>query len=509
MFNLGLCKMNLIELKIIFCSIILLSFFIGGLFLDSFGEEESNLPILTDPNLQIKLFQTGLDFPTKMTFVDDETILVAQKYSGKVAVIKNFELQNYDALDLNVEASRERGLIGLDSTNLNGEIIVFVYYTESVSEFDTNSFGKEAEDSKNNGNKIMRYKWNGTSLVDPVLLMHPLPNANLEHSGGAMVIFNHTLFLIIGDNQQIDNRLVNGNVTQPIDNGVILRITFDGEPVPSNPFKDPTLSKYYAYGIRNGYGLDIDPLTNYVWDTENGPKKFDEINLVYPGFNSGWGKIMGPSQEGFFTSDLSELTFFPGSNYSEPEFSWRDTVAPTAIKFFESNKLGNEYQYDAFVGDVYGRLYHFELNEDRTGFIFKDELLDDLVVDTQDESASIIFGKNLGVITDIKTGPDGFLYILSLVKGIEEFENWKRPLISSKVIEKSEFTGVLFRINKNFEVEKINPISPKEQISKGSFPDEVVCKENFELILKLKNNSPSCVTPKTAEKLIARNWGYR
>jgi len=715
--------MKLLELKTGFYSVILLSFFIGGLVLDSFGEEKSNIPYLTDPHLEIKLFQTGLDFPTKMTFIDEETILVAQKYSGKVAVIKNFELQNYDALDLIVEASKERGLIGLASTNLNDEIIVYVYYTESISEFDTHNLGNKAKgdgnvilriyqrdssggansdsfdsgilltdtdwhhiawvqtsvtsydvyvdgakigtksglslggtytpdsnnvgsrpnnsqfytgqiddvqiydfeltgtqvtdlfnssspsslvahyqfednlsDSTGNGNtgtavgtetyvagadgqafdfdgsttvqidsglvttlpeysitawvkkpigefslavvyaeensasltqtkllywgedfikgtygnKVVKYKWNGTSLVDPVLIMQPLPQANLGHNGGAMGIFNETLFLIIGDNHNTSPTTNNGNKIQLIDNGVILRVTLDGDSVPSNPFSDPTLSKYYAYGIRNGYGLDIDPLTNYVWDTENGPTNFDEINLVFPGFNSGWNKIMGPSQEGFFTSDLSKLTFFPGSNYSEPEFTWREAVGVTAIEFLESNKLGDDYQYDAFVGDVRGRLYHFELNEDRNGFDFKDDLLDDLIADTQNETASIIFGKNLGVITDIKTGPDGFLYILSLVKGIEKFDNWDRPLISSETIEESEFAGVLFRINKKFEgVGEIYSISPRGQIDMGYFPEEVVCKVNLELILKLKNNSPSCVTPITAEKLIARNWGYR
>jgi aldose sugar dehydrogenase len=64
-----------------------------------------------------------------------------------------------------------------------------------------------------------------------------------------------------------------------------------------NPFSsdpDNPLSKYYAYGIRNSFGLAFDPLTGNVWMTENGPASNDEINLVKPGFNSGWRPIMGP-----------------------------------------------------------------------------------------------------------------------------------------------------------------------------------------------------------------------
>jgi hypothetical protein len=44
---------------------------------------------------------------------------------------------------------------------------------------------------------------------------------------------------------------------------------------------------YYAYGIRNSYGLDFDPVSGKLWETENGPQSGDKINLVEPGFNGG------------------------------------------------------------------------------------------------------------------------------------------------------------------------------------------------------------------------------
>ncbi len=54
------------------------------------------------------------------------------------------------------------------------------------------------------------------------------------------------------------------------------------------------MAKYFAYGIRNSFGTTIDPLTGTLWQTENGPSEYDEINIVKPGFNSGWVQIMGP-----------------------------------------------------------------------------------------------------------------------------------------------------------------------------------------------------------------------
>ena len=74
----------------------------------------------------------------------------------------------------------------------------------------------------------------------------------------------------------------------------MLRFTQDGEPVGSGILgKEYPLNLYYAYGIRNSYGLDFDPVSGKIWDTENGPQSGDEINLVEPGFNSGWNKIQG------------------------------------------------------------------------------------------------------------------------------------------------------------------------------------------------------------------------
>jgi len=430
---------------VILSSIFLMDESFGGL--NDVGGE-SNAPILKDPSLQIELILTGLDFPTQLTFIDDETILVSQKNNGKVVVIKNFVIQKNHALDLNVEASVERGLLGLSSTNFQGEDYVFVFYTESGSESDTHVFGNEKEGNENNGNKLVRYKWNGKSLIDPVLILQPNTFAREHHSGGVIEIFDETIYLIVGDNQ-IKSTLTNARPAPEMDHGVILRVDFNGKPIPSNPFTDPSLSKYFAHGIRNSFGMDIDPLTNNVWDTENGPANFDEINLVSPGFNSGWIRIIGPLEESFFPYTLDDLSSFEGSKYSDPEFSWNKTIGITAIEFLESKQLGDDYQFDAFVGDVHGRLYHFELNDNRDKFIFSDPLLQDLVAHTEQEAESIILGKNLGLITDIKTGPDGYLYVLSLVSASDWFDNWARPLKTPEVVEQGQLTGVLFRISSN------------------------------------------------------------
>jgi aldose sugar dehydrogenase len=98
--------------------------------------------------------------------------------------------------------------------------------------------------------------------------------------------------------------------------------------------------------------------------------------------------------------------------YREPEFAWQNTVGVTALNFLNSTALGEQYENDMFVADINnGRLYHFDLNQDRTGLLIEG-VLEDRVANTVQELDSVIFGTGFRSISDIETGPDGYLYIL-------------------------------------------------------------------------------------------------
>ena len=235
------------------------------------------------------------------------------------------------------------------------------------------------------------------------------------------------LYAVIGDlvnAGQLQNRL---RGKAPDYTGSIFRVSpINGSGASDNPFvrsaQDNNMSKYYAYGIRNSFGIDFDPITGSLWDTENGPNNYDEINLVRPGFNSGSHKIMGPIS--LSNKTLDDLFNLPGSHYADPVFSWNKTVAPTDIEFFRSSKLGDKFENNIFVGDINrGNLYLFEVNENRDGILFnmaqQKSGLSDLVVNSEEELSSITFGSGFGGITDIETGPDGYLYVLSYYKEIE------------------------------------------------------------------------------------------
>ena len=104
--------------------------------------------------------------------------------------------------------------------------------------------------------------------------------------------------------------------------------------------------------------------------------------------------------------------------YSEPEFTWTPTVAPTAIIFFTWNNYSTEYKNTLFVGDANtGTIYHFKLNADRSGLQL-DGKLKDKIVNTMDEIKNITFASGFGRITDMDLGPDRNLYVLSSENGL-------------------------------------------------------------------------------------------
>ena len=177
---------------------------------------------------------------------------------------------------------------------------------------------------------------------------------------------------------------------------MIFRINDDGSAPSDNPFfsQGGNLAKYFAYGIRNGFGLAFDSVTDKLWNTENGPATYDEVNLVEPGFNSGWKQIMGPSSRD--AQGTTDLVIFPGSHYAEPKFSWFSVVGPTAIVFTNAATLGVDYQDSVVVGDINnGNLYRFRLNPTRDGFIFTNPNLGDLVADNNTELSGTHLGDRI------------------------------------------------------------------------------------------------------------------
>jgi glucose/arabinose dehydrogenase len=397
------------------------------------ASDNNNIPASTldDSDLEVELVTEGLESPTSMAFIGNHGDMLILEKSGEVILFTNENKSKITLLNLTVDDRNERGLLGVAVLNNN---IVDSYTTASPSSIPTFVFFYLTEASKEDrsqvlGNRIYRFEWNDTdkSLSNGTLILDlpVLPGQN--HNGGKLIADseNRHIYAVIGDlnRKGMLQNFKNGSL--PDDTSAILRINPDGSPAQGNPFLNVSrtddgsysnLSKYYAYGIRNSFGLAIDPETGTLWDTENGPDGFDEINIVRPGFNSGWATVMGPIESSNVTSENELVNFLGSSSYADPVFSWGRAVGVTDIEFYDSDKLGNDYTNNIFVGDANnGDLYFFEVNEDRSGLQFEEPSLDDDLVASNDrERAAVIFGSGFpSSITDVETGPDGYLYVLT------------------------------------------------------------------------------------------------
>jgi aldose sugar dehydrogenase len=417
---------------------------------------DNNTPvtILEDSDLEVELVTEGFESPTSMAFIGNHGDMLILEKSGEVILFINENKSKISLLNFTVNDQTERGLLGVDvldnmadlhttaiaearsnnqATIPTGGNSINNASTTSPPPTSTFAFFYLTEASKEDrtqvlGNRIYRFEWNPTdkSLSNGTLILDlpVLPGEN--HNGGKLIADseNRHIYAVIGDlnRKGMLQNFKNGSL--PDDTSVILRINPDGSPAQGNPFLDVSrsdesyanLSKYYAYGIRNSFGLAIDPLTHILWDTENGPDGFDEINLVRPGFNSGWTTVMGPIERSNVTSENNLVNFLGSSSYADPVFSWGRAVGVTDIEFYNSDRLGDDYTNNIFVADANnGHLYFFEVNEDRSGLKFGDSRLsDDLVASNDRERTEVTFSTRFpSSITDIETGPDGFLYVLT------------------------------------------------------------------------------------------------
>jgi glucose/arabinose dehydrogenase len=416
-------------------------------------------PVTTDPNMKVELVARGIQFPTHMAFLPNGDILVLEKNDGTVKKVVNGSIQNMSLLDVSVANGVERGMLGIAvNVNKSGLTNVYLYFTESVQDGDDVSEGKQPL-----GNRLYRYDLIGNKLVYPKLLLDLPSTPDSAHNGGEILVSSEGhLYLTIGELNRSNANGSNSTITKAQNHfegleadgrAGILRITTDGKSVGKGIIGNHhPLDKYFAYGIRNSFGMAFDPINGNLWDVENGPEFGDEINLVEPGFNSGWNKIQGNwtpdgNAPGNIATDFKSLFGFNNTGkYMEPALSWyQPSPGLTSMIFLNSTKLGSAYKNNLFVSDFHnGNIYNFELNSSRTGLILEADLADKVVHKTNETNIAI-FAHGFGGITDMALGPDGYLYVLSIFQSGDNCDPIRHPGDPCIAYDKS-VGGTIFRV---------------------------------------------------------------
>jgi glucose/arabinose dehydrogenase len=362
-----------------------------------------------DTRIKIEPLYDRLNSPTAIAFLSSNDMLVLEQMNNKIMRIVNGQMLDEPVLDLGNTVRNMTCMCDiaiLQNDNGTSYAFLYIYHVEAPEDDGTTKVV----------DRLYRYDITNGKFANPKLFFEITSSHESQHDGGKLMIGrDKNVYVTIGDLYRPVTKAQNiKNGSLPDGSSGILRFTQDGEPVDGGLLGDTSpLDKYYAYGIRNSFGIDYDPITGNIWVTDNGPDFSDELNLVRPGFNGGWKKTMGFSSfdKAFNSTDLE---FFNGKGkYYDPIFEWSDSIGVTDLVFVTSDKLGKEYEGNLFVGDINsGYLYRFILNQTRTGLLLNGSLSDGGAYNNL-EKLEAVFAKIEGGITDLDIGPDGLVYIVS------------------------------------------------------------------------------------------------
>jgi glucose/arabinose dehydrogenase len=377
-----------------------------------FGAATLRAQTISDSRLTIETYAAGFTSPSFFRFLpvgagDPLEFLICEIGHGRVLHYRDAALVGI-AVDLAVAFLFERGLFGIAlHPQFATQPYVYLYYSASATGSDTNQQAQALD------NRVVRLRWNGTTL-DSLQVLLTLP-VGPNHNGGALAFGpDGMLYGSIGEAGSTQGQLQNvATGTPPNGTSMIFRLDPDGVAPADNPFYGlgGAMQPVYAYGMRNVFGLDFDPVTGQLWATDNGAATYDEIDRIEPGMNGGWRRLMGPSERD--PTALDALWVAPGSSYIDPQFSFQQSFGITAIHFQRGAGLGAGYDGDVFVAAHNSMtVYRFEPTADRLGLEMPDSTLADHVADTLAERDRLRWAWDVGVITDLETGPDGALYIL-------------------------------------------------------------------------------------------------
>ncbi|MHC4949208.1 MAG: PQQ-dependent sugar dehydrogenase [Planctomycetota bacterium] len=409
----------------------------------------SGQTVLFDPDLEAEVVVEGLgtaigELTTAFVFVDDSTVLVVSRGDGRVRRVDlvpgGIATPGATVLDLDVispgnNGQTEYGVQGMTRhPDFESNGLVYIRYDRSLAAgADTPEadvvLGPNFSASLPTLNVIERFVWDGAANGGDGALVfdagvHAVTFDTRYHHGGPMAFADDdTLLAIHGDLRRTTGLGWQAATAGPLlaanapggvadDPATVVRLEDDGSTPGDNPFDpaDPGVpaeaARWFAYGVRNSFGLAVDPVTGAVWDTENGEAMFDEVNRLPPGANSGWSPIMGPLDHPDVPDATGELVALPGSSYADPAFAWRTTIGVTDLHFLHGSALGPAYDDAVLVGCVNGgHLWAFRLAPARDAFVFTTAALQDRTDDRPDPIETPVGPDAEEIVLGILGGP--------------------------------------------------------------------------------------------------------
>jgi YVTN family beta-propeller protein len=318
-------------------------------------------------------FVPAAAYPVTFAFAPDGTLFYNELHTGNIRVVKNGHVLPDAFYNFKVSGQPEAGLIGLTlDPDFTTNHYLYVFYTSVPNGQDNGG--------PNGPNEVVRLTDVADKGTDLTYILRDLPSAPIHNSGTLRFGPDRKLYVSLGDNDQGSNAQDLGTLA-----GKILRVNADGSIPDDNPFvgQEGKQAAIWAYGVRNMFSFDFDPLSHSLLAIENGPGDNDELDLVTKAANFGW----------------------PPSGYkykngvTDPIAVMNPPIGPTGMTFYTGNQVP-EWKNDWFYCNYHqGQLRRVRLAPESRDRIVFEEIV-----------------KN-GCSLNVATGPDGALYY-SNPKGI-------------------------------------------------------------------------------------------
>jgi aldose sugar dehydrogenase len=318
----------------------------------------------------------GLSHPWGMAFLPGGDILVTER-AGRLRLVRDGKLLDQPLTGVpQVAASGQGGLLDVAlHPDFADNRLIYLAYAKPGPQGATTAIARG------------RLGESGLEEVEDIFVAQAWGTTG-RHFGSRLVFDGDgNLYLTIGDRGEMDR------AQNPRDHaGTTIRLHDDGSVPEDNPFggRSDALPEIYTFGNRNAQGMVIHPDTGAVWQNEHGPRGGDEINLIQAGRNYGWPRVThGVAYSGAEITPHVEL-----EGTEPPLLHWTPSIAPSGMAVYTGDAFP-EWQGDVFVGALAGQ--HLR------------RVVFDGLEPVHEESLLQGFAR----IRDVRTGPDGFLYLLT------------------------------------------------------------------------------------------------
>ncbi|WP_028121767.1 PQQ-dependent sugar dehydrogenase [Epilithonimonas tenax] len=305
----------------------------------AFAGQTRSAPVKTVTPYDVEVLSTALGKPWGIINLPDGRFLITEK-SGFMNVVSAdgkqvFKINGFPKVD-------DKGQGGMLDVALDPD-----FKTNKIIYF---SFSEPYQDGNHTAVAKGKLSSDLTSIAEVKVIFRATPTYDGDKHYGSRLVFDKdgNIFVSTGERSDKQTRVY----AQKTDNylGKILKITKDGKPAPGNPFigKEGYKPEIYAYGIRNPQGMALDE-KGQLWDIEMGPRGGDEINLIQPGKNYGWGDVSYGIE---YTGGKINNGTTQKAGTEQPVYYWDPVVSPSGVTFYTGNI--EEWKNNLFIGCLSG-----------------------------------------------------------------------------------------------------------------------------------------------------------